>query len=185
MKAYTTEEINEKINDCIERQWATIELDYKRLKQWMIDNGNREEDKPLNRWYRYNLYPKAIFFIGENGECFGVNVRGEWTTFKKCDISLIDYELCPEEEWKAMLINEAKKRDYSKGNYTSTIGSEGIVSKAYYIGKYGVYHGEETGKDREVFDIETGQWAEIIPEVPEYTMTEAIEKMGHKFKIKE
>ena len=35
MKAYTTEEINEKINDCIERQWATIELDYKRLKQWM------------------------------------------------------------------------------------------------------------------------------------------------------
>lgn len=36
-----------------------------------------------------------------------------------------------------------------------------------------------------VFDGSTGEWASIIPSVPEYTMTELIEKMGHKFKIKE
>ena len=180
MKAYTTEEINVIIDQRRFEDETLMYLKRDKFKQWMIDNGHREEGKPLNRWYKHG--DGAIIYFNEDRMCYGFDPDNEgWNIWERRYGFVHDFfELCPEEEWKAMLINEAKNRGYEDGNYISTMGGKGIKSKVFTIIHDTLYH--ENGS-RELFNNTNGQWAEIIPEVPEYTMTEAIEKMGHKFKL--
>ena len=46
------------------------------------------------------------------------------------------------------------------------------------------YTGDYNFKEWYVDIFKDGKWAEIVETTPEYTMEEAIEKMGHEFKIK-
>jgi hypothetical protein len=85
-----------------------------------------------------------------------------------------------------MLIKEAERLGYKNGNFKCL--DDGRIMGDDFKGDYSYtlngnlnflwlqYSGTL---------FSNGKWAEIIPEVPSYTMAEAILKIGHDFKIKE
>ncbi len=187
MKAYTTEEVNEQID----KYNNTFVFDKKRLIQWMIDNGHREEDKPLNRWYKLERNQCIAFFTGER-TAFGLDSIGQWVDTDSKGWGRLkdkDWKPCPEEEWKAMLINEAKKKGYKKGNHNCLFidnsDCSNIDVNSIYVSNDGsVWCKEMDGSiGTNLFDGKTGEWAKIKVEVPEYTWEQLKEKLGHEFTI--
>lgn len=185
MKAYKTKEINEKLDNPSWDDNTLIFLDKERLKNWMIKKNHREEVKPLNTWYKYN--DGSIFYFTETNKAFGFNtVLGSWSIAAGFRLSDELWQPCPKKEWKSMLIQEAKNTGFKNGNYNCLDAPNATVCAlgVFTVDSGDVWYGTQSNANK-VFDGQTGEWAKIIPSIPEYTMEEAIKIVGHQFKIKQ
>jgi len=170
MKAYTTEEINNKVDASTREGDRFSAFDPSRLKQWLIDNGHRVE-KPLNRWYKG--VSAIVFFTGENSG-FGLNGFGVWDSSDiLINLKHNSWQPCPESEWKDMLIKQAKSRGYKVGNFKCLI--DGLAWE--YDSGNGYYFTDNrlVIEGAAVFHLKTGEWAEIID-----TNHDQIEKLEKK-----
>lgn len=72
--------------------------------------ADKDEDKPLNRWYKYPNSPKWLGFIKDNNEGYGFNTSGNWF-YDSAHWNLDKgYELASHHEIEEALIKEAKRR---------------------------------------------------------------------------
>ena len=88
-----------------------------------------------------------------------------------------------DEEVKEALIAEAKKRGFSNGSVKCKFKHQ-IYPMSIEGGYYEFDSNENILSIGGTYIFQNGKWAEVVETIPSYTMEEAVEKMGHEFKIK-
>ena len=136
------------------------------------------EELEVGKWYKSHNGTGLLLFTGKVTYGFW---NGNWRdSLLFSGKGPYEHTLATDKEVEKALIAEAKRRGFKKGvKFKTPSGNEILMKNTPYWNGVQFLNSDGYG---EIF--RGGKWAEIIEEVPEYTMDEAIEKMGHEFKIK-
>jgi hypothetical protein len=162
------------------------------IKYYQDKLDNFKEKLEVGKWYivyHHNGSLNVLFNLKDckdkeaNGYGFDEGVWCDYdTNWTNTDNDKLT--LATDQEVGDALIKEAKKRGFKDGVkikcLNPNIEGEYILNTQFdslYMEDGDLWFGSE-----EIFM--NGKWAKIIEEIPEYTMEELTEKLGHTFKIK-
>lgn len=182
----------------------TYGMPISKADEYIISKGLIKPKLEVGKWYSWSdKCVNVLWLVTEindneiNGYGF---LNSEWVSESTLYRGLRNYKeaiecLTPatDEEVKEALIAEAKKRGLVEGVEVISLfkGEKRVIGGLDCDGEDYVYYPDENdlwafakdGKRQQLFY--KGEWATIVVEtIPEYTMEEAIDRMGHEFKIK-
>lgn len=174
-------------------------------KEWkgkIINNFPKLFDVELKtgRWYKDANFPKHLFYltrfttlnliqgIGINKyDCYGFDTNGVWCDKMQYHMPKTRFVEALEEEIYLALMNEAKKRGFTNNTLFNPINDErntSFTNEAKVGSSYKFQDGKlyVTGYGKSCI-FKNGEWATLVEEAKEMTVSEISKELGYKVKV--
>ena len=180
----------------IERTMVGIESHIEQLRE-QLEGLKKPQEPEFVKYKWYKNSGSVMCVTGISSKCrvdgYGYSSFDEsWCELDNWfNTKATAYIQATDKEVEAMLIKEAEKRGFKKGvRFDSNQGDQDYNLDQLILGSKISYKNDclHVSTDKNVSGgtlFYDGKWATIIEETPKYTMSEAIELVGHKFEIKE